>query len=96
MAISIACPGNSGGGKGRALDNVFVERPWRSVKYEDIYLHEYANGLELFDGFEKYFYCYNDERKHKALDFKTPAETFFFGPILKPLTNFCKFENHTP
>lgn len=63
-------------GKGRALDNVFVERLWRSVKYEDIYLHEYANGLQLYNGMEKYFYFYNEERKHKALDFKTPAEIF--------------------
>ena len=76
IAISIACPDNSGDGKGRALDNVFVERLWRSVKYEDIYLHEYANGLEWYDGLEKYFYFYNDERKHKSLDFKTPAEIF--------------------
>ena len=63
-------------GKGRALDNVFVERLWRSVKYEDIYLHGYADGLQLYDGLEKYFYFYNNERKHKALDFKTPADIF--------------------
>lgn len=63
-------------GRGRALDNVFVERLWRSVKYEDIYLHEYADGLQLYDGLEKYFYFYNGERKHKSLGFKTPAEVF--------------------
>lgn len=66
-------------GRGRALDNVFVERLWRSVKYEDIYLHEYTDGLQLYDGLEKYFYFYNHERKHKALDFKTPAEIFKTG-----------------
>lgn len=63
-------------GKGRALDNVFVERLWRSVKYEDIYLHAYADGLKLYEGLEKYFYFYNDHRKHQSLDNKTPAEIF--------------------
>lgn len=63
-------------GRGRALDNVFIERLWRSVKYEDIYLRSYANGLELYDGLEKYFYFYNDHRKHQSLDNKTPSEAF--------------------
>jgi putative transposase len=63
-------------GKGRALDNVFVERLWRSVKYEDIYLRAYTNGLELYDGLEKYFYFYNHHRKHQALKYKTPAQVF--------------------
>jgi putative transposase len=63
-------------GKGRALDNVFIERLWRSVKYEDIYLRSYDNGLELYDGLEKYFYFYNDHRKHQSLDGKTPSAVF--------------------
>ena len=49
-------------GRGRALDNVFIERLWRSVKYEDIYLHEYADGHELHHGQSKYFQFYNHER----------------------------------
>lgn len=63
-------------GKGRALDNVFVERLWRSVKYEDIYLHGYADGLQLHRGLDKYFYFYNEKRKHSSLGMKTPAEIF--------------------
>lgn len=63
-------------GKGRALDNVFIERLWRSVKYEDIYLHAYASGLELYDGLEKYFYFYNDHRKHQSLNERTPSAVF--------------------
>lgn len=63
-------------GKGRALDNVFVERLWRTVKYENIYLHAYRDGLELFKGLEKYFYFYDYERKHQALEYKTPHQVF--------------------
>lgn len=63
-------------GKGRALDNVFIERLWRSVKYEDIYLRSYDNGLELYDGLEKYFYFYNGHRKHQSLDNRTPSAVF--------------------
>lgn len=63
-------------GKGRALDNVFVERLWRSVKYENIYLHAYTDGLELYNGLEKYFYFYGHERKHQALNYKTPVEIY--------------------
>ena len=54
-------------GRGRCLDNVFVERLWRSVKYEDIYLRDYEDGLELEDGLFKWFADYNDERPHQAL-----------------------------
>ena len=63
-------------GKGRALDNVFVERLWRSVKYEHIYLHAHSNGLELFNGLEKYFYFYDYQRKHQSLGYQTPATIF--------------------
>lgn len=54
-------------GRGRALDNVFVERLWRSVKYEDIYLHEYATVPELEKGLAHYFTFYNHERPHQSL-----------------------------
>jgi putative transposase len=60
-------------GRGRALDNVFIERLWRSVKYEDIYLREYADGQALQAGLMRYFRFYNDERPHSALNYHTPA-----------------------
>lgn len=60
-------------GRGRALDNVFIERLWRSVKYEDIYLHDYADGHELHAGLTRYFRFYNHERPHSALEDQTPA-----------------------
>ena len=58
--------------KGRALDNVFVERLWRTVKYEKIYLEEYSNIADLYKSLEAYFYFYNNERQHQALKYKTP------------------------
>ena len=63
-------------GKGRALDNVFVERLWRTVKYEHIYLHAHQNGLELYNGLENYFHFYNHQRKHQSLGYRLPVETF--------------------
>jgi putative transposase len=60
-------------GKGRCLDNVFVERLWRSLKYEEVYLHAYENMLEARDGISRYFSFYNDERAHQALGYQTPA-----------------------
>ncbi len=64
-------------GRGRALDNVFIERLWWTVKYEDIYPKEYANGITLYEGLKRYFCYYNEERKHSSLDKRTPAEVFF-------------------
>jgi len=63
-------------GRGRALDNIFVERLWRTVKYEDIYLKEYASVKEVKAGLEKYFIFYNEERYHQSLDYKTPEEIY--------------------
>jgi putative transposase len=63
-------------GKGRALDNVFVERLWRSVKYEDIYLKEYASPRDAAVGLRKYFKFYNYERPHQSLNGKSPAEIY--------------------
>lgn len=60
--------------RGRALDNIFVERLWRSVKYEDIYLHGYQNIPEALSGLKDYFQFYNTERFHQALGYKTPWE----------------------
>lgn len=64
-------------GRGRALDNIFVERLWRSVKYEDIYLKEYATVPELDAGLADYFRFYNHERPHQSLAYRTPAEVHF-------------------
>lgn len=61
-------------GRGRALDNVFVERLWRSVKYEDIYLHGYETAAALRAGLTVYFQFYNRDRPHQGLDYRTPAE----------------------
>jgi len=63
-------------GRGRALDNIFVERLWRSVKYEDVYLTSYANPMELMIGLTEYFVFYNDERPHQSLGNRTPAEVY--------------------
>lgn len=64
-------------GRGRALDNIFIERLWRSVKYEDIYLKDYASVPELDAGLADYFRFYNDERLHQSLNYRTPAEIHF-------------------
>ena len=61
-------------GRGRALDNVFIERLWRSVKYEDIYLRDYGSVPELEHGLANYFRFYNHERPHSSLDGRTPAD----------------------
>lgn len=61
-------------GRGRALDNVFVERLWRSVKYENIYLNDYQSVSDLYAGLDEYFQFYNHERPHSSLDGRTPAE----------------------
>lgn len=63
-------------GKGRALDNVFVERLWRSVKYENIYLNSYGSIPEVKSGLEAYFDFYNNERLHQSLKYRTPADVY--------------------
>ena len=63
-------------GKGRALDNIFIERLWRSVKYENVYLNVYENGLSLWEGLEKYFEFYNHVRIHQSLDYQTPKQRY--------------------
>jgi len=67
-------------GKGRCLDNVFVERLWRSVKYEEVYLHAYADVAEARAGIGRYLAFYNDERAHQALGYQTPA-AFYRGLV---------------
>jgi putative transposase len=63
-------------GRGRALDNVFIERLWRSVKYEEVYLKEYRDGWEAEASLEAYFRFYSHERIHQALGYRTPAEVY--------------------
>lgn len=63
--------------KGRCFDNIFVERLWRTVKYEEIYLHEYESVRELHDSLQIYFQKYNERRLHAALGYKTPASKYF-------------------
>ena len=64
-------------GRGRALDNVFVERLWRTVKYEEVYLRDYADGVEAREGLGRFFRFYNTERRHQSLDRRTPAEVYY-------------------
>jgi putative transposase len=61
-------------GRGRALDNVFVERLWRSVKWEEVYLHDYQTVADAAHGLDRYFRFYNQERPHQALQYQTPAQ----------------------
>lgn len=61
-------------GRGRALDNAFIERLWRSVKYEHVYLHAEESGAELHQGLSEYFYFYNCERPHQGMGYQTPEE----------------------
>ena len=68
-------------GKGRAMDNIFIERLWRSVKYEEIYLNEYQNVKELTSALKRYFEFYNNERCHQSLNDVTPAEIYWGKPV---------------
>ena len=72
-------------GKGRYLDNIFVERLWRSVKYEEVYLKAYRNGSEARRGIDAYLELYNRERPHQSLDYRTPAQVFASGRLLRCL-----------
>lgn len=63
-------------GKGRAIDNIFIERLWRTVKYENVYLNVYEDGLTLYQGLKSYFDFYNNERTHQSLEYKTPNEVY--------------------
>ena len=63
-------------GRGRALDNIFVERLWRSVKYEEVYIKDYQSVLDAVSNLRAYFTFYNHERLHQALDYQTPAQVY--------------------
>lgn len=78
-------------GKGRYLDNIFVERLWRTVKYENIYLKRYESIRELKAGLVEYFRYYNQERLHQALDYQTPWQVYSRG-IEKPFKTLPSLE----
>lgn len=64
-------------GRGRCMDNIFTERLWRTVKYENVYLNEYSDIDEAGQGLSEYFDFYNEKRRHQSLDYKTPAQIYF-------------------
>lgn len=63
-------------GRGRAHDNIFTEHLWRTIKYEEVYLHEYASPKETYHQLAHYIRFYNFERPHQALDYLTPAQVY--------------------
>lgn len=77
-------------GRGRAMDNIFVERLWRTVKYEEVYLKNYETVAEAREALSRYFHFYNTERLHQSLGYRTPQEVYFEerrlkrGPETKP------------
>lgn len=64
-------------GRGRCFDNIFIERLWRTVKYEDLYIKSYDSVPALFSGISDYFHFYNHERLHQSLGYRTPAEVYY-------------------
>lgn len=72
-------------GKGRAIDNIFIERLWRTVKYEFVYLNPATDGVELYRGLQEYFTFYNCSRHHQSLGYRTPEQVHFdlSGPEMK-------------
>jgi putative transposase len=69
--------------KGRALDNIFTERLWRTVKYEEVYLHDYTSPREAHHHLNNYFEFYNQKRLHQSLEYRTPAEVYSTGKSRK-------------
>ena len=67
-------------GRGRAMDNIFTERLWRSLKYEEVYLKDYAGVPDAIGNLKRYFQFYNFERPHQSLDYQTPAAIYFGIP----------------
>jgi putative transposase len=71
-------------GKGRALDNIFNERLWRTIKYEEVYLHDYQTPKQARSGLTTYFDFYNSHRPHQSLGYLTPTEVYFANTIAMP------------
>ena len=85
-------------GKGRATDNIFTERLWRSLKYEEVYLSEYASPREASSGIGRYLGFYNEERPHQSLGYRTPAEVYYdrpSSPLDIPRTDLQPFQPST-
>jgi len=82
-------------GRGRCMDNIFTERLWRTVKYEEVYLKNYQTMTEAEAGLNHYFHFYNTKRKHQSLNYKTPYEIYFGQPLVKndALKSFYRPEN---
>jgi putative transposase len=72
-------------GRGAWRDNIFVERLWRSIKYEEVYLHAYESVSEARIAIARYISFYNSERPHSSLDKRTPDEFYFAAPAVEPL-----------
>lgn len=68
-------------GRGRCFDNIFNERLWRNVKYEEVYLKDYSSYQEAEESLRGYFWTYNYERLHQSLNYQTPAEVYFSNQI---------------
>src|SRR3954467_11579470 len=83
-------------GRGRALDNVFVERLWRSVKYEEVYLKSYPTVPAAIDGLGAYFRFYNEERLHQSLAYRTPAAVYHADGTVSPPVRSASTEIHLP
>ena len=72
--------------KGRAFDNIFTERLWRTIKYEEVYLKEYQSPNEAEQSLKKYINFYNNERLHQSLKYQTPAEIYFAKGVTKNIS----------
>jgi len=83
-------------GRGRCFDNIFTERLWRTVKYEEVYLNEYRSFEEARDSLTRYFHTYNYRRLHQSLDYQTPAEVYIGGDSLETThhNRFCEAKKY--
>lgn len=81
-------------GRGRCFDNIFCERLWRTVKYEEVYLHDYRSYEDAENSLGRYFETYNHERLHQSLNYQTPAEVYFQSKNQKNLLKILKVKNH--
>jgi putative transposase len=79
-------------GRGRALDNIFIERLWRTVTYEEVYLKDYRTPREAMQGLAKFFQLYNTQRPHQALRYQTPATVFFDSSSSQTILKFVSNE----
>ncbi|GAF67263.1 unnamed protein product, partial [marine sediment metagenome] len=83
-------------GKGSYNDNLFIERLWRSVKYEEVYLKAYQDGRDARISLGNYFYFYNAERPHQSLGYRTPAEVFASTPVEATNVDMVQFLTPEP